>query len=511
MVDVLIAGGGLGGCAAALAACSQGCRVLMTEETDWIGGQVTSQAVPLDEHPWIEETGCTQTYRLYRRKIRDYYFRSMPLSLSVDNLAKTFNPGNALVSNIAHDPRVSLQVLYEMLSPYLLTGKLEILLNTVVKRVKKRGKRIEAATLRTAGGAAEIHVKCGLFLDATETGELLPLSETEYVTGAESKKETGEPHAGEEADPHNIQAFTHVLAMEYREGEDHTIKEPEMYSFWKSFHPDIWPNPLLSFTAPHPITLENREYSLFGEDGKFSLWNYRRIFDNKQFNLGDAGDVALLNWPQNDYFLGNVYDVANDEKKKHLFGAKQLSLSLFYWLQTEAPNPSGGTGFPGLKLRGDVMGTRDGFAKAPYIRESRRLKAEYTIREQDVSPEFNSGYGKGYEDSIGVGSYSIDLHPSMSGKTYIDIPALPFQIPLGALIPRETENLLPCCKNIGTTHITNGCYRLHPVEWNIGEACGHLAAYCIQRKVNPKTVRENKSHLQKYQETLRTSGIQLHW
>ena len=55
----------------------------------------------------------------------------------------------------------------------------------------------------------------------------------------------------------------------------------------------------------------------------------------------------------------------------------------------------------------------------------------------------------------------------------------PFQIPLGALIPQRVENLLPAGKNIGTTHITNGCYRLHPVEWNIGEAAGALAAFCL--------------------------------
>ena len=61
--------------------------------------------------------------------------------------------------------------------------------------------------------------------------------------------------------------------------------------------------------------------------------------------------------------------------------------------------------------------------------------------------------------------------------------ALPFQIPLGALIPQRVENLLPACKNIGTTHITNGCYRLHPVEWNIGEAAGVLAALCIGEEV----------------------------
>ena len=51
---VLIVGGGVGGVAAALAACRAGQRVVLSEETLWIGGQLTSQAVPPDEHPWIE-------------------------------------------------------------------------------------------------------------------------------------------------------------------------------------------------------------------------------------------------------------------------------------------------------------------------------------------------------------------------------------------------------------------------------------------------------------------------
>src|SRR5215469_5899445 len=58
--DLVIIGGGLGGCAAALAAARNGLRVIMTEETDWIGGQLTSQAVPPDENPWIETFGATR-------------------------------------------------------------------------------------------------------------------------------------------------------------------------------------------------------------------------------------------------------------------------------------------------------------------------------------------------------------------------------------------------------------------------------------------------------------------
>ncbi|RIV10366.1 FAD-dependent oxidoreductase, partial [Klebsiella pneumoniae] len=48
--DILVVGGGLGGVAAALGAARSGKRVIMTEEYDWIGGQLTSQAVPSDEH-----------------------------------------------------------------------------------------------------------------------------------------------------------------------------------------------------------------------------------------------------------------------------------------------------------------------------------------------------------------------------------------------------------------------------------------------------------------------------
>jgi NADPH-dependent 2,4-dienoyl-CoA reductase/sulfur reductase-like enzyme len=52
--DVLVVGGGCGGVAAALAANDLGRLVVLTEAGSWLGGQLTSQAVPPDEHPWVE-------------------------------------------------------------------------------------------------------------------------------------------------------------------------------------------------------------------------------------------------------------------------------------------------------------------------------------------------------------------------------------------------------------------------------------------------------------------------
>lgn len=112
---------------------------------------------------------------------------------------------------------------------------------------------------------------------------------------------------------------------------------------------------------------------------------------------------------------------------------------------------------------------------------------------------------------MGVGSYRIDLHPSTGGDNYLDIPSLPFQIPLGALIPRRIDNLLAAAKNIGTTHITNGCYRLHPVEWNIGESAGLVAAHSVAVRTIPRHVRGNGRLLREFQTRIQEQGVETGW
>src|SRR5208337_2407105 len=195
--------------------------------------------------------------------------------------------------------------------------------------------------------------------------------------------------------------------------------------------------------------------------------------------------------------FGRICEVSEAEAKSNLERAKQLSLSLLYWLQTEAPRPDGGTGWKGLRLRPEVVGTADGLAKYPYIREGRRIKAEFTVLEQHVTTAARmteTGLAEDavrampFADSAGIGSYRMDLHITTTGDHPEFGSTLPFQIPLGALIPRRVENLLPACKNIGVTHLTNGCYRLHPIEWNIGEASGTLAAFCVAQKTSPRAV-----------------------
>lgn len=147
------------------------------------------------------------------------------------------------------------------------------------------------------------------------------------------------------------------------------------------------------------------------------------------------------------------------------------------------------------------------------MRESRRIRAEFTVLEQHVGVDARAPLqgAEVFADSVGIGSYRIDLHPSTRQRTYVDISSWPFQIPLGALIPVRVENLLPACKNAGVTHITNGCYRLHPVEWNIGEAAGALAARCIREGLVPRQVRASGGRLADFQRVLTSLGVELAW
>jgi hypothetical protein len=518
----VIIGGGLGGCAAALAAARNGLRVVITEETDWIGGPLTAQAVPPDENPWIETFGGTRTYLQLRQRIRDYYLRNFPLTAEA-RATPHLNPGNGSVSRLCHEPRVALAVLEELLAPYVSGRRVVILRRHKAVEASTSADRVTAVRVRHLETGSDRVLEAPWFVDATELGDLLPMTGTEHVLGAESQAGTGEPHAPATAAPANQQSFTCCFAMDHLAGEDHTIERPRDYAFWREFVPQLrpaWPGRLLSWEYSEPISLKPKN-AMTDPEKASGLWIYRRIADKRLFAEGAyRGDISLVNWPQNDYLLGNLCGGSAEDAARHLAAAKQLSLSLLYWMQTEAPRPDGGQGWNGLRLRPDIVGTEDGLAKHPYIRESRRIRAVFTVLEQHVSTEFRmkeTGASREevkaaeFKDSVGIGSYRIDLHPSTGGDNYIDISSVPFQIPLGALLPRRVENLLPACKNLGVTHITNGCYRLHPVEWNIGESVGALAAFCSSRQTIPRGVREKASHLKAFQDLLVGQGIPLAW
>ncbi|MFN7211087.1 MAG: FAD-dependent oxidoreductase, partial [Aggregatilineales bacterium] len=200
-------------------------------------------------------------------------------------------------------------------------------------------------------------------------------------------------------------------------------------------------------------------------------------------------------------------------RQRYLDEAKRLSLGFLHWLQTECPRDEGGKGYPELKLRPDVLGTSDGLSELPYIRESRRILPLKRVVAEDIAAESNAGArARHFEDSVGIGWYAMDLHPCVGNpKASLYAPTRPFQIPLGALIPAQPTNLLAACKNIGTTHLTNGAYRVHPTEWAVGEAALHAAAFCLRNDLTPHALHTDAWQVLRLQHQLVRYGIPIAW
>nr|BFF25673.1 hypothetical protein GCM10025732_36380 [Glycomyces mayteni] len=357
--DIAVVGGGLGGVAAALAALRRGRRVVLSEEYPWLGGQLTSQAVPPDEHVWVEQFGVTATYRALREGIRAYYRDAYPLTDEARRDPQ-LNPGRGRVSRLCHEPRAALAVITKMLAPHLSSGRLTVLQPHVPVAAETVDGIVRSVTLRDKDTRHDTVVEAAFVLDATETGDLLPLTGTAYVTGAEGRDETGEPSAPATAQPENMQSIAWCFVFDHVEG-DHTIERPADYDHWRSLAPAFWGDAMLSFTAPSPRTLEpetrtfhvNPPYDTVGgkeahgdDPGDLDLWVFRRIAARETFLPGSLdSDIVLANWPQLDYLGGNVIDTP--DRDVHLRAAKAQSRAFVYWLQTEAPGPTGVPGGPG--------------------------------------------------------------------------------------------------------------------------------------------------------------------
>jgi hypothetical protein len=509
--DVLVVGGGTGGVAAALAAVRRGRQVHLVEETDWIGGQLTAQGISaLDEHEHIEQFGGTASYYRLRNALRDQY---RPHAGEAGRQAH-FNPGNCWVTRVAFEPRVAVSAMLAMLEPYIREGRLTLHVRAKVAAVDTRDDRIVAVTAIALDGGETLRFRPEMVLDATELGDLLPLAGAEYSVGAETIADTGEGHAQpSERKPNCVQSFTYVFGLERRPaGEQHGIEQPARYAYFRA-------------SQPYSLKIEVHGGEIYGEESgwldynlydtmpgtKGGLWTYRRLIDSAQFKSRYATDLSMFNWPGNDYRESSIIDVPAAQAAAALQDAKRVSLGFLFWVQTEAP-AAGRFGAPELKLRPDVMDTPDGLAKFPYIREARRIKALRTIVEQDVSVAFQNGpRAAHFEDSVGVGWYPIDIHRAGPEDVGVSCRTRPFQIPLGALIPIRIGNLLAAAKNIGTTHITNGCFRLHPVEWNIGEAAGAFAAFCLERGRPAAAVYADAELRSAFQNSLLAEGVPLAW
>jgi hypothetical protein len=504
--DILVVGAGLGGCAAALRAARLGQRVCLVEETGWPGGQISTQGVSsLDEHRYIETFGGTGSYYALRNAIRDYYRTQYTLSPAAAAAGSQLNPGNAWVSRLSFEPRAGAAVLEAMMAGPHERGELQVFYHTRAVAAEVYDARVASVLTRHRDNGTFIRFRADYVLDATDLGDVLVYTATAYALGQESQAETGEPSAPEVPNLACVQNFTFPVAVEYCPGENHTIPKPDGYERNREAQPyTLVYRPWLPASAP---------YKMFatapGAGGPF--WTYRRALDAHNFNDPRVPrDVSIINWTSNDFRGGTVVDRLPDEQDARYREARLLSLGFLYWLQTEAPRDDGGTGYPELRPRPDVMGSADGLSQMPYVREGRRLRALYTVVEQDIAAHAHpESRGAGFADAVGIGFYPIDLHGC--GERTTDIDTKPFQIPLRAMIPVRTLNVLPAAKNIGTTHLTNGAYRLHPTEWAVGDAAAAMAVFCRRAGITPQVLAARPDLQRRLQLLLLDEQIPIYW
>jgi len=500
--DILIAGGGMGGVGAALMAGRMGFSVCLTEETDWLGGQATAGGVSaLDEHKFIEISGATRTYREFRNRIRQAYRSRYRIAPAAD--VENFNPGACYVSSLCFEPRMGVEAIEAMLKPY----PLRIFKRTQIYRMEVRDGLAVAALAYRFDKSDVVRFEQKWVLDATETGDLLPLAGVPYTVGSEARAETNEPHAAREPNPACVQSFTYPFIIERRDGEDHRLPEPPEYARFRDGQP-------FSIRLNYPLEFGWKgivQYVMYGDDAPVPnnmsprpFFPWRRVLAPKNFQ-DPVPELALINWPRQDYHDESILDRNAPDQARILQQAKRVSFSFLHWLHTEIAYPGrAGKGHPELKLRPDLMDTADGLSKYPYIRESRRIRARGRVVEQDIVDEYQTGArARWAADSVGTGFYMVDIHPCGANERGRMMMPNPFQIPLGTLLQDKVRNFLPAGKNLGVTHLTNGAFRLHPIEWNVGEAAAAYAGLALRGARTPA--------VEALQRELAQAGVPLAW
>ena len=418
--------------------------------------------------------------------------------------AENLNPGSCYVSPLCFEPKAGVDVLEAMLR----NPRLTLFLRTAIFAVDRRGAVIESALAWQFDQRQVIRFRPRFVLDATEMGDLLPLAKVPYVVGSEAQSQTAEPDAAAAPNPACVQSFTYPFVVERDAGSAARASRPPDYD-------RIVARQSFSLRAYYPPEFGWSgwfQYRMFGDDppipnnmspGPFFSW--RRLLAARNFAGGALHDLALINWPHQDYAAESPLDRTPEDLARILQRAKQTSQAFLYWLENDLPRDDGtGRGYPELSLSPAVMDTADGMSKYPYIRESRRIVARGSVAEQDIIEDAQPGpRARLFADSVGTGYYMVDIHPCGANETGRMRMPRPFQIPMAALLPRDPLNFLPAGKNLGVTHLTNGAFRLHPVEWNIGEAAGTIASLWLARGAMPPA--------SEVQTQLAASGVPLFW
>lgn len=437
--DVIIVGGGASGTMAAIQASRLGAKVVVVEETVWLGGMLTSAGVSAIDGNHRLPSGLWAEFREHL-----YAYYGGPEAVET-----------GWVSNTLFEPSVGNNILQKMVKE---EKNIQIFYQSKWSDVR-RSEEGWSLSIKGKGGKT-IDVEGKVLIDATELGDVMASLQVPYYLGMDSKSLTNERYALAEAND-IVQDLTYVVTLkDFGKGADKTIKKP------KNYNKEEFAG---SCDVSDPAT--------FNKDNNdcFKMLTYGRLPNNK----------FMINWPKkgNDIYL-NIVEKTPAERVKLLEEAKQMTLRFVYYIQKDL-------GFKNLGIDYNEYPTKDGFPMIPYHRESRRLKAKSLFSLQHIMTPFDTPESY-YRTGVVVGDYTVDHHHYKYGNApeidFVKIRVPSYNVPMGSLLPKDYEGLIVAEKSIGVSNIVNGATRLQPVVLGIGQASGVLAALAVQQGKQPSEV-----------------------
>ncbi|MDC1459438.1 FAD-dependent oxidoreductase [Flavobacteriaceae bacterium] len=443
--DIIIVGGGTSGIASAIQSSRLGSKTLLIEESNWLGGMMTSAGVSAMDGNYKMPSGFLKEFR--------------------DSLVSHYGHLDSLktgwVSNLMFEPSIGNRILKDIAGS---EKNLTILYGTTIDKVVKDKK----FTLKTKENA--VTYKSKILIDATELGDLIPKLNLPYFIGMDSSKRFNEDIAPELSND-IIQDLTYVLILKDF-GKPMTINQPKNYNK-NEF--------ICSFDS-----------GVCNEKDK-KLWSNEKLISYGQL----PNKKYMINWPinGNDFYVNSI-EMNDEQRFINYEKAKEKSLRFLYFIQTEM-------GFSNLSIDYDEYPSKDGLPLIPYHRESRRSIGKVTLTLNDIKSPYTQQNSL-YRTGIAVGDYPVDHHHG-AYSNYSNLPKLDFypvpsySVPLGSLIPENIDNFIVIEKSISVSNLVNGTSRLQPVVMQIGQASGVLASLAILKKknINQIKIREVQSEILK--------------
>lgn len=435
--DVLIVGGGASGVSAALQAARLGSKVLVVEETTWLGGMLTAAGVSAIDGNHRMPSGI---WGEFRAELYAYY-----------GGPKAVETG--WVSNTLFEPSVGNRLLKKMVGA---EKNIAVWYKSAVSDLRKLDKGWTAVIEQN--GKKKI-ANASILVDATELGDLLPRTGVAYRIGMDSRYDTKETFAPEQANS-IIQDLTYVAILkDYGTDPKGLLKKPQGYDPKEFEHACDVKDPASHSNTP----IINCEQMI----------TYGKLPNQKY----------MINWPKdgNDIYL-NIIEMSAKERTLALQKAKDHTLRFVYHLQNQL-------GFKNLGLADDEYDTADRLPFIAYHRESRRAKGLVQLTLPYVQNPYDQELPL-YRTGGIVGDYTIDHHhlknPDAPQIDFVKIRVPSYNVPLGSLIPEKVTDFIVAEKSISVSNIVAGATRLQPVVLGIGQAAGALAALAAKQGVSPK-------------------------